>query len=181
MKKRLTTLLSLTAIAATSLFILTACKVAPSTHIEMKNEFQPDQSSFILNEGNNSISGNAFVRQNDANLITCSGSEVKLFPVTDYSKERISIMYAGEGYTPRHNVTWAEFRPEAPKEFYSHSKKKTCNPNGHFKFKNIPNGKYYIQTNIIWYIGKKMQGGSLIATIELKNGKNAEIVMSYSN
>lgn len=157
---------------------LAGCKDVLTTEITTKNEFSAKEASYVLKKGNNTISGNAFMRQGGGGVVTCAGSDVTLLPITAYSKERIDTLYGDENFSSAYNLQYIRFVPEAPKEFREYSKKTVCNSSGDFEFKNVPNGKYYIQTNVVWNAGYSLQGGGLLATVDVKNGESVELVMS---
>ena len=68
---------------AVVLFI--GCMTTPAYVIV--NDFNTEESAYILEEGSFSIQGSAFLRQRGGGVVGCQGNVVTLFPTTRYMTE----------------------------------------------------------------------------------------------
>ena len=160
-----------------ALLILSAC-VAPKNYI-LKSEFDANQAQKQLANGNNTISGEAFLRQSGGGVVTCAGYEVLLVPETPYAQERIGLIYGNtiKGYNPLYNrIT---FTPDYP-EYYLSQKRKVCSSTGHFEFKNVKDGTYFVVATVLWNVPNAgYQGGTFMEKITVKDKENYEVILTY--
>jgi hypothetical protein len=100
---------------------------------------------------------------------TCAGSEVLLFPATEYNLEKLAAVKRGE-------------RPTGPVhlEADKYMKKGICDAQGRFSFKDLPALKWYVATDVEWSVPSRYslerQGGQLRKTVELVPGANEVIL-----
>lgn len=178
-----------------TVFILSSCvcKRAPIlTHV-MKNEFNVKQAQQLMKKGNNTIIGNAFIRQNGGGVVTCAGSRVSLVPATSYAEERLKYLYSGteKGYNPIIFKGCGQFGlameynfTPSPDNYTKLTKETVCDSSGHFKFNNVSEGEFFITTNVIWQVPSTTSytmvpnGGTLMQKVILKKGETKEIIMS---
>lgn len=155
--------------------ILAGC--ATTKPVELTNNFNAKEASFINKSGKNTIKGNAFLRQNGGGVVTCAGNDVMLIPVTAYSQERMRHIYKLDniGFLPVYSerVTFANDQ----KEYASMIKYTKCDSDGNFEFDNIANGSYYVVAHVIWQV-RSYQGGALMKKVNVKNGKTEKIIMT---
>jgi hypothetical protein len=62
----------------------------------MTSKFDYDLHKSYVQKGNNTIKGQAFLRQQGGGVVTCAGSEVLLVPDTPYFREMITILKSGK-------------------------------------------------------------------------------------
>ena len=159
-----------------SIFVVTSC--APQSYV-LKNEFDANQAMKAIEKGNNSISGEAFLRQNGGGVVTCAGYEVSLVPETLYARERMEIIYGNaiKGYNPvYHRVI---ISPDNP-QYHTTLHKKICSSTGHFEFNDVKDGNYFLTALVVWdapNAGK--QGGSLMERVSVKGGEKREITLTH--
>ncbi|MBV5334751.1 MAG: hypothetical protein JZU49_02975 [Sulfuricurvum sp.] len=163
-------------LSITTIFILTGC--APQ-QITLQNKFDADLTKRVYEkDGNNTINGNAFLRQNGGGVITCAGSKVQLIPYTIFSRERILAIFGNTegGFAPpyKSNIQFSD----NPTEYFQFRKTEYCDSNGNFTFPNVGDGKYYINTYVFWNVGNVINGGSLAKSISVKNGEVIKVIMS---
>jgi hypothetical protein len=60
--------------------------------------FDPRGAAHIHQEGNNTITGEAFLRQNGGGVVTCAGYDVRLVPNTPYASKRMYVIYGNCNY-----------------------------------------------------------------------------------
>ncbi|OYQ76059.1 hypothetical protein [Wohlfahrtiimonas chitiniclastica] len=155
--------------------LLTGCVTTET--VELSNEFNAKDAAFIYKSGKNTIKGNAFLRQNSGNVVTCAGNDVMLIPVTAYSQERMGHIYKLEdvGFLPIYNSK-ITFNNDS-NDYKSMIKNVKCNSDGQFEFNNVANGNYYVVAYVIWKAGS-YQGGSLMKKVSVKNGSTEKLIMT---
>ncbi len=140
--------------------------------------FDPEQATFILEQGSATITGHAYVKDSAGEVITCAGNNVYLVPVNEYSKERYTYLFGGsaDGFSSDEVIRKIKFKPDPP-EFRHYMRVSTCNYMGEFTFKDVPAGHYYIGTNIIAEIDgyNTIDGGAYAQEIQLKKGQKLNI------
>jgi putative lipoprotein len=156
---------------------LNACAPIPMRTVAISAPFDEQQAQEMLKEGNNTVKGNAFLRQRGGGVVTCAGSEVNLIPATAYAKERITALYGGdEGLRmARRNV---RFDPDVP-AYRKLLKTATCDARGDFEFENVADGEFYVQTKVSWEVGSSIfpEGASILQKVSLSGGKVEKIIM----
>ncbi len=148
--------------------------------IPLSNEFNKHEAEYVLKKGNNTIKGNAFMRQLGGGIVTCAGYEVILLPVTKYSSERIQNLYNStyKGYANYYRLNSIQFTPESL-EYTDYEKKLQSNSDGRFTFENIPDGEYLVLAQVTWVAGNEIQGGCLMKRVSVHGGETQDIIMSY--
>jgi hypothetical protein len=53
-----------------------------------------------------------------------------------------------------------------------------CNSQVFFTSSNVRAGKWYVITTVVWTVGNDYQGGTMLATADVAEGKETEIVLS---
>lgn len=156
-----------------SFILLSAC----AKTYELHNSFDISKAQIVLEKGDNTIKGEAFMRQRGGGIVTCAGSDVELIPYTEYAGERIRIIYNGlaTGFSPWGNKI--TFIPDI-QDYYHYSKTQTCSANGSFTFNNIKDGNYFITSCVQWWAGDHPQGGCLMKNITVKGGETMEVILS---
>jgi hypothetical protein len=103
--------------------------------------------TYVLTSGTASISGRAWVERAGAS-ITCELAGVRVFPVTDFTRERMTIIYgnANEGFRPAYETL--SFKNEPP-EFKKYFRSATCNQQGEFRLDNLASGDYYLVVGVV--------------------------------
>ena len=156
--------------------LLTACQ-APTYNIVAP--FNEKEAEVALKKGNNTIKGEAFLRQAGGRVVTCAGYEVSLTPVTAYATERIMALY-GTAEKGQNILGWQarnyNFVPNEPR-YFELRKTTVCNSTGYFEFKNIKDGSYYLVTSVLWTNGQAWQGGSLMQKVSVKDGETVEVIL----
>lgn len=155
-------------ISAVAMSALLGC--SPATLV---TTFDPTQAAYINDKGSGTITGQAFLRRNDGIVVYAAGSEVNLIPKTTYSDERIAAIY-GSGKLSMFGRTFKNDDPE----YYKYSRRTVANGEGRFTFTDVPDGDYYVTTQVIWQVQYSQQGGALMERVQIKGGKPVEIIMT---
>ncbi|WP_133251528.1 hypothetical protein [Zavarzinia aquatilis] len=144
--------------------------------VELHTVFNPADAEFVLKDGPNRVSGQAFVRQNGGGVVTCAGSGVGLTPVNAYSTDRMIGIYGNSvsGYLP------AIIEKKLPEnaEYIRLSRTAYCDAQGNFDFENVPDGEYYVTTYVAWTVGYVAQGGGLMKRVSVSGGKHEKLILT---
>ena len=161
-----------------ALLFLSACMASMPPKHSMVSSFDPSEVEWFSSRGANSVYGSALIRQRGGGVVTCAGRSVSLTPASTYADERMLAIYGShlKGYSQ----FGAAVINEPPEQAYLDiAHKTTCDAQGFFSFKNLPDGEYYVITDIFWELAKYApQGGALMHKVTLAGGEAAEVVLS---
>ena len=110
-------------------------------------------------------------------MVTCAGNEVYLIPATSSATSELRRVFGGDtGYLPRGGdaVMGGGKLVEPPVP----NRKGVCNAQGFFTFSNVRAGKWYVMVSVVWTAGDNYQGGAMLGTAEVADGKEVDIVLS---
>ncbi|WP_457626979.1 hypothetical protein [Persephonella sp.] len=161
--------------------ILFSCGGKPDRKetIVLSSGFSMSDVSWFYKKGDNILIGQAFLRTENGTVITCAGYEVQLIPYSEYAAERLRFIYGNdkEGFIPIEKYPKKiKFYPDYA-EFDRVKKTAVCDANGIFKFKDLPDGTYFVITKIIWY-APRLKGGYLMKRVTLEKGEVRELLLS---
>jgi hypothetical protein len=142
-----------------------AARQSAPRFVKMQTKFDYSEHEPYTHPGKNSIKGQAFLNQEGDGVVTCAGSRVMLVPETSYFREMI-----------RHFVARSE--PDPPEIAYPSLKdmfrKTQCDAQGNFSFPNIPDGAWFILTEV-----NARHGGMLIREVPpLSNGTTTQVLLN---
>lgn len=164
-----------------AVFLLSGCLAIPATPYVDLGPFDAAEMQQKLSPGNNTIKGSALMRQVGGGVVTCAGNVVSLAASTKYSDAWAKAHY-GSSTGGFHSVyqTHVDYSDEAA--FYRSLRSTHCDAQGYFKFDNLADGTYYVFTAISWQVpgqfGMQAQGGSIMRSVSLADGKTEELVLS---
>lgn len=142
--------------------------------------FDVTETKKLLEPGNNSIRGSALVRQQGGGVVTCSGTEVTLFPATPYAVERIRLTFGSDhrAFIPADGYYLAyRFEPDPP-EYSTMKRTVVCDAQGAFEFDALADGEYYVTTSIMWKAGNMRQGGVIVQRFKVTGGEAKRVVLT---
>jgi hypothetical protein len=132
--------------------------------VKIQTKFDYSEHEPYAKPGENSISGQAFLTQQEDSVVTCAGNRVLLLPATSYFREMIGRMVAGS-------------EPEPPKTAYPSLKnmirRTQCDAQGNFSFPAIPDGAWFILTQV-----NARHGGVLITEMTLSNRSTIQVLLT---
>lgn len=151
------------------LLILCACVSTP----QIQSQFDPEQASFIHEKGPAVLSGQAFLRRKDGIVIYAAGSKVRLIPKTTHSKERMGAIYGD-----RKIVSILPQMPQTDPRYEEMMRETKADGEGRFQFDQLANGAYYVSTYVNWEVDGSVQGGSIMETVTIADGKSVQVIVS---
>jgi hypothetical protein len=132
--------------------------------VKMKTKFDYSEHKPYAEPGENAISGQAFLTQQGSSVVTCAGSRVLLLPATSYYREMFAHIIAGSEPEP----------PDTPyPSLKSMIRRTECDAQGNFWFSEIPDGKWFILTQV-----NARHGGVLITELTLSNRGAIQILLT---
>jgi len=166
--------------------VLSACAATPhlftSTYTE---ETLPEAQSI---DGDNTVSGSAFLRQGGGGVVSCAGNQVVLkkelrFPRSVYAREANALSYyvrQASEVDSRHTTF------EAEKRLLENTMKRVsaCDVDGKFEFANLAPGTYSVCTRVYWVVGDAGQGGNVQGRVTIPSGasgQKASMVITSGN
>tara|TARA_Y200000002_G_scaffold355645_1_gene336786 strand:+ start:154 stop:666 length:513 start_codon:yes stop_codon:yes gene_type:complete len=152
-----------------------------ATTYEVKGSYDMKAASYVNEKGNSSIKGQAFMRQKGGTVVTCAGQNINLFAVTEYSSQRMVILYKNteKGYLDFVGRSIIKISPEAPDEYFSVKKTTICDAQGNFKFKNLPaNKEFFLTTKISWGVDYIPEGGYLMLKVKTIPNETLEVILN---
>lgn len=134
--------------------------------------FDPAQAEFVLQDGDNTVSGQAFVERRNGRIAYASDSEVALIPVTPYSTERMNKVYGAENFSEQLVVF-----DDTPPDYHRLSRSATADPQGNFFFLGVPDGDYYVTTSVVWSTGEIRKGGTLMQRVQVAGNQTLQVTL----
>lgn len=158
---------------------LAGCVVNPPIVHTMQSSYEQVEVAYAKKTGNNTIEGNAFMRQQGGGVVTCAGNEVFLVPVSHYAKERMAFLYNHESGGVASYYALMNKKFDKTDESYLADRRTTiCNSDGRFTYKGIPDGEYYVGASVYWIVANAHQGGTMVRKIDVKGGGETEVILS---
>ena len=159
-----------------SILALAGCR-GPQT-LEPMTDFDANAASIINKKGSGTVSGQAFLKQAGGGVVTCAGNEVALIPATDYATQRLRMIFGSSDYGYRDQFTQAVSKAEE-RAYYELRRYTVCDAQGNFVFKGVASGTYYLMSEVVWSVNQyRNAGGGLMHKVEVKNGRNSEVIMT---
>ncbi|CUB04086.1 hypothetical protein [Marinomonas fungiae] len=169
--------LAIISIASLALF---GCKTSAIKE-NFNSTFNLDEVSFIKEDGTNTITGNAFLRQRGGGVVTCAGENITLYPVTDYSSERMQYLYGStkHGYNSAAslNTRLIDFS-STPDSYFTMTRSTICDSDGRFKLTEVPDGEYFVTATVLWVV-KNTQGGYLMEKVSVSGGEIKDLIITH--
>ena len=145
--------------------------------IQLKNEFNIDKVKWVNFEGNSSVSGEAYIKLENGIYKGCSGFNVELLPVSEYSNERIFFTY---GNKEMGQILMSQnppkFIPDV-KEYHEYLIKSKCDIHNEFRFDAVPSGDYYLIALIIFGELPNLKGGGVMKKISVGKASDMSIIV----
>ena len=157
-------------------------QVKPHTFVNTyTEETLPDLS--IASNGDYTINGSSFLRQNGGMIVNCAGNKVVLkrsnkdFKRDPYYTELFQLNSEVMFATPI-DPRLREFNAKLHQHTKDNSLVATCDIDGKFTFKNVPFGEYEIITKVIWggFNDYSYEGGVMSKEISIPKNSPEKII-----
>ena len=136
----------------------------PPPSVKIQARFDYSEHERFAQRGENGISGIGFLDRETATA-TCAGSRVLLLPGTPYFREMIAHIVAGS-------------EPEPPDRPFPRLKgmirRTQCDAQGSFSFSGIPDGEWFILTEV----NARTGGGVLIGKLTVGDAEITRVVLT---
>lgn len=153
------------------LIAMVGCVATQQTPRQEEVAFQSAEHRSFIRKGANTIKGQAFLRQQGGGVVTCAGNEVIVIPQTVFFHQAIE----------RANSTLAIERRMSP-DAQGFIRRTRCDAQGHFSIANLPDGSWYVVTDVRWFVGYDQQGGKLIHAIDnLRGATTIQVLLTGEN
>jgi len=146
--------------------------VATGTPRVMTTAFDPQAASFIHQEGRARISGQAFIRRNNGELLRAVGTDVALIPRTAYADERIAALYGD-----RNQLRWGAQVPETDPRYTQYMRKTVASSGGSFSFDHVADGAYYVVAMLHLPSEVLFQQVPILERVTVEGGESVRLVM----
>ena len=140
--------------------------------VPMQTKFDYSEHKPYAEVGENNIKGQGFLRQQGGGVVTCAGSEVMMFPATSFFRE--AVQHLPDGKMP-------QLKETLDPSFQAIIKKGQCDAQGNFSFAKLPNGAWFVFTEVNWIVANRSQGGTLLQEVGLSNGETLQILLTEKN
>lgn len=158
--------------------VLAILVAACASKASMKSEFAPDQVSFINTRGEYSVSGQAFLKRKDGQVVYAAGSPVTLIPKSKYADEFVDVIFKGGSYQPSPPQI-----DNLDPRFRQLRRNAVANGEGRFRFDGLAAGTYYLMVPVTWEVPQgyttSQQGGLLLHSVSLPRDEGSEIVITH--
>ena len=131
----------------------------------------------MIEGGQNTVKGNAFMRQQGGGVVTCAGEEVTMIPATAYAQLRMQYVYGNTKSGVVKYMPNVEFFPN-PDEYQNLTRRTRCDSQGNFLFERVADGDFYFVTSVNWQAGNTSQGGFIMLRSDVKGSATVSLVLS---
>jgi hypothetical protein len=154
-------------VSAIAVAVMMGCAVRQP--VEMQTQFDYDQHKPYTLAGNNGIKGQGFLRQQGGGIITCAGSPVYLMPATPFFREIIGHFRAGKN---------PQLGAQLDPAYKPMIKQSQCDAQGNFSFAQLPDGAWFVATEVKWIVSSLQQGGALMREVRLSQGETSQVLLT---
>jgi hypothetical protein len=147
---------------------LTGCAIRPP--VKMQTAFDAEEHRPYAQTGANTIKGQGFLRQQGGGVVTCAGSTVLLMPATSFFREFINHYRSGRN--PELGGVGVDPGLRAM------IKQSQCDAQGNFAFSSLPDGRWFVVTEVKWTVRYAQQGGALMQELSVANGETAQVLLT---
>lgn len=163
--------------------MLSACAATP--HVFQNTYTEETLPQEVNIEGDNTLSGSAFLRQNGGGVVSCAGNNVVLkrtlsFPRSVYAREVNGLSYYvrnASDVDPRHTAFESQLRQIEN----SMKRSSACDVDGKFEFANLAPGTYDVCTRVYWVVAGEGQGGNVQGRVTIPTGESGQKVSMVIN
>lgn len=165
------------AITAAACLLLAACAETPSPEIPIDATFSAAEIAWSRTTGANEVNGSAVLRTVGGDAKTCAGLQVRLVPEGAYSRARMEAVFGDTEAGFHALLSDMHFAP-APDGYAASAREEICDAQGNFAFSGVPDGSYFVVTQVVWSNGLSRQGGDVMRRVRVAGGRTAHVVLT---
>ena len=130
--------------------------------------------AWFLQSGSGKIDGQAFLRQRGGGVVRAAGEVVYLTPSVGYFLLRSLSFELVELYILNHTKFKIVGGDKREDQYIQATK---ADADGRFSFSGLPDGRYFISTRVVWFVGKSLQGGYVKAYADVRGGNSVTVIV----
>lgn len=160
---------------------LAGCATTPP---EPSPQFDPSDVAWSKKPGPNAIAGVPRLAADSGRLRTCASLPVRLAPDSEYTRERVEMLYGDSdaAFVDAERAQRARAQPGAnvTSAYEKSLKAAVCDPKGRFIFRNLPDGTYYVMAPVVWRnkLGEVSEGGFFMQRVTVRGGETKRIALA---
>lgn len=147
--------------------------------------FDPQKLEWALALGRNTVTGDAILRTRGGDLRTCAATQARLWPISDYTLAFLGDVFLVSGFSEPARTT--RLLKSMDPGVHRYVRAVTCNGQGRFTFRDVPDGRYFLTATVTWEIPRlgrgsgapmDLQGGDLGEMISVSGGQVLEVTLT---
>jgi hypothetical protein len=138
-----------------------------------RDYFPIDEYVSLPDTGTATVTGQAFLKTRGGEVRFAAGEVVLLNPITSYSTQWYNESYIKNFIMEEGDIRQNQF-----------IRKTTADATGRFCFKNVPRGRYYLVSSVVWevpygrYSMMLPQGGLIAKPIEVFDDQTQDVILT---
>lgn len=152
-----------------AILAIAGCSTTPKQPPITKPVFDPGAHSVYFAAGDGEIRGQAILRQDSDDRVTCAGSPVIATPATAFFRQVLEL--AARGQMP---LVGEAVGPE----YVAIVRPSSCNKDGSFSIRALPPGDWLVAASVNWKVRSVTHGGLLVYKVRLRSKETVQIVMT---
>jgi len=129
----------------------------------------PAEYAPFLAGGDAVVEGQAFMKTRAGDVKLAAGNLVILDPVTTHARMWWALRGSSQTY----------FELPTPDSLFVRARRRTiADAQGHFRFRALAPGWYYVRSIVTWYAGTEMQGGVIGDSVLASRGATVELILT---
>jgi hypothetical protein len=134
--------------------------------------FPASEYDALAKTGTGIVKGQAFLKTRGGDVKVAAGNEITLNPVTSYSEQWFMTGYVEKKPLTEHDPRYEEYIMTT-----------IADGDGRFTFQNVPPGRYYLTTAIVWEVPSygaypSQTGARVCKVVEVANDKTVNVVLT---
>ncbi|WP_442756379.1 carboxypeptidase regulatory-like domain-containing protein [Methylocystis sp. JAN1] len=156
---------------------LFSCNSAPPAP---QLRFDAAEAAYLDKPGKTAVRGQAFLpdKTGKVDVRYAAGETVRLIPDTSYARARLDYYFHGAKFAPAASIQQNDPDPA----YVAHTRTAKAGPTGRFIFENVPPGRYYVSTQVIWKAENafRSEGGLIYEEVTVTGAeeKPVEVIVS---
>jgi hypothetical protein len=146
----------------------------------MTTRFDAGEVAWSRERGTATVEGSASITPPGLPRQTCAGGEAQLVPASAHAAEMMRIVFGNDvrGFAP---LASARYPTNMAPDFGKTVRRIGCDAEGRFRFDNVPAGRWYVFSNVVYRRGgtdSEPQGGALMRSIDVAEGARVDATIA---